>query len=1214
MNGQCVYTPVTCNDNDACTTNGPCVNGQCRYEPKVCNDNDACTTDGPCVNGQCIYTPVTCNDNDACTTDGPCVNGRCEYTPLICNDNNACTTDGPCVNGQCVYAPLDCNDHIDCTIDECRPDIGCKNTPSSLTLDARGTNPSGCGVCDGTATAHVSGGSAPYTYSWSNGGTTQTIGTGGEPAGTTSICLNSGDGLIGDFIADNYYTSGSLVFTNNTVADILGTTNDALYRTERYTGNNSTSFSYEIPVTNGQYEVELHFAEIYFGVDGGNLNPPFTGKRLFDVSIEGVQVLNDYDINADVGPATAVIKTYMATVNDGFVTIVFTNEVNRAKVNGICVKPAQSQGSGDGLCSGTYRVTVIDANGCSATDEVRISSDLCDDENDCTMDDCVDNECIHSPVECSDNNRCTDDACDDGACEHTPVICNDHNACTENACDPQTGCVYTPIVCNDNNACTTNACDLQTGCVYTPVTCNDHNACTENACNPQTGCVYTPIVCNDNNACTTNACDLQTGCVYTPIVCDDHVSCTRDECVQGQCVYTPGEINLTVDKTDVSCDCVPSPNELCKLDFSGLQHGEILNTQYLANGVRFKAMANDPGMDTLIIFNSNVNGTQDPDLEVNIGNLAIIPLHLNGGGDGIVDDPNDNIDGGKIALMFDQPKKIVSFDIVDVDHMDGDPHAIAYDGSNNVLLDVDIPILGDGSVQTVLMNVSGVRKLVINTRNSIGVTNFIFDCHCCDGTASAQPSGGAAPYTYAWSNGETTASVDELCPGEYCVTVTDNKGCSKVRCVTIGEEECSDACDSINCDDQDLCTTEICDEGECFYAPLNCRDENPCTNDLCDRGVCVFTPVTCNDNNACTNDICITANGQCRYDAVVCNDNNACTSEACSAGQCQYAPITCNDNNECTTDDCNQSSGCVHTPVQGCGGNPCDASFCDDGNPCTVDVGDGLGGCTHTQTTNTPDYLKIVNNTINSQNIKILYGTTGAWLNQNVSGNTHLCITMRDATNPGSLSKVHIRLKGSATTEANRLTNNYPGGCVPRGWTTVCIPLSLFATTNFTALPYVEIFNSAAGPYELHILKIEFTGGAAPFVWFGDSHTSNYVSGNTANFNAQLVTGGPCGGSKMAESDMNFNSNESAEAEIRDMNAYPVPFNDMLFVEFNSGFEGKADLALIDVLGQRMNATQVEVAEGRNKQMLSLDATLVSGIYFLEVRMNEQVHFVKVMK
>ncbi|MPM06372.1 hypothetical protein SDC9_52671 [bioreactor metagenome] len=49
---------------------------------------------------------------------------------------------------------------------------------------------------------------------------------------------------------------------------------------------------------------------------------------------------------------------------------------------------------------------------------------------------------------------------------------------------------------------------------------------------------------------------------------------------------------------------------------------------------------------------------------------------------------------------------------------------------------------------------------------------------CADGTATASVAGGLAPYTYAWSSGDTTATATGLITGNYGVTVTDSLGCT----------------------------------------------------------------------------------------------------------------------------------------------------------------------------------------------------------------------------------------------------------------------------------------------------------------------------------------------------------------------------------------------------------------------------------------------------
>lgn len=53
------------------------------------------------------------------------------------------------------------------------------------------------------------------------------------------------------------------------------------------------------------------------------------------------------------------------------------------------------------------------------------------------------------------------------------------------------------------------------------------------------------------------------------------------------------------------------------------------------------------------------------------------------------------------------------------------------------------------------------------------------------GSATVSVSGGTTPYTYLWSNGATTATATNLAPGVRTVTVTDANGCSTTGSVTI---------------------------------------------------------------------------------------------------------------------------------------------------------------------------------------------------------------------------------------------------------------------------------------------------------------------------------------------------------------------------------------------------------------------------------------------
>ena len=168
-------------------------------------------------------------------------------------------------------------------------------------------------------------------------------GTSNTGGGGTSgaVAIDAGGGASGSYIADADFSGGSTASTGAAI-NTSGVTNpapQAVYQTERY--GNST---YTIPglTAGSQYSVTLHFAEIYWNA---------AGKREFNASINGTQVLNNFDIFAAAGGENiAIAKTFNATANSsGQVVVNFANgAVDQAKISGIQVAAAAASGGGGG--------------------------------------------------------------------------------------------------------------------------------------------------------------------------------------------------------------------------------------------------------------------------------------------------------------------------------------------------------------------------------------------------------------------------------------------------------------------------------------------------------------------------------------------------------------------------------------------------------------------------------------------------------------------------------------------------------------------------------------------------------------------------------------------------------------------------------------------------------------------------------------------------
>lgn len=59
------------------------------------------------------------------------------------------------------------------------------------------------------------------------------------------------------------------------------------------------------------------------------------------------------------------------------------------------------------------------------------------------------------------------------------------------------------------------------------------------------------------------------------------------------------------------------------------------------------------------------------------------------------------------------------------------------------------------------------------------------DQNASDGSATVTVTSGTGPFSYNWSNGETTQTINNLSPGLYCVTVSADNSCDEVTCISV---------------------------------------------------------------------------------------------------------------------------------------------------------------------------------------------------------------------------------------------------------------------------------------------------------------------------------------------------------------------------------------------------------------------------------------------
>ena len=234
----------------------------------------------------------------------------------------------------------------------------------------------------------------------------------------------------------------------------------------------------------------------------------------------------------------------------------------------------------------------------------------CDDGDPCTADSCdAQNGCTHtcvctspcttasvageSSTECNDDNACTLDQCVQGSatgvcastsltCVHTTINCDDGDDTTFDTCDPTLGCQHKTLPpvgqsCKDSDCqtiigkCGVGICDTPNGpCDLTLIDCDDGDPCTQDGCSATTGCQHINIAncgagcksvidCEDRDPCTTDTC-VDGNCHHSANPCNDGNQCTLDLCIPGTgCTHVDITECAIPCKTDEAC----KPASLC---------------------------------------------------------------------------------------------------------------------------------------------------------------------------------------------------------------------------------------------------------------------------------------------------------------------------------------------------------------------------------------------------------------------------------------------------------------------------------------------------------------------------------------------------------------------------------------------------------------------------------------------------------------------------
>jgi len=251
-------------------------------------------------------------------------------------------------------------------------------------------------------------------------------------------------------------------------------------------------------------------------------------------------------------------------------------------------------------------------------------------------------------------------------------------------------------------------------------------------------------------------------------------------------------IHGLVDATSANWDIVTDPTSSIPRNFglqwAALNEGWEFLPNTPANSYTINSITYIPvvaGLNTWTDANGNILGT-GPALPVNISSSAIYFANISGSCfSGILSDSiNINFNGGisLTANNIDVSCNGISDGSINLNVSGGSPYTYLW---SNGAITSSINNLSVGSYSVTVTDGCGgtafLNNIIISEPQALQATSLTANVSCngiSDGSINLNVLGGVGPYTYLWSSGAITSSINNLSVGSYNVTVTDYFGCS----------------------------------------------------------------------------------------------------------------------------------------------------------------------------------------------------------------------------------------------------------------------------------------------------------------------------------------------------------------------------------------------------------------------------------------------------